>query len=151
MPEFVKNDVQTVLLGESLLFDDSIPCRSGYIIHDNGSGVFVLRGISTRCFARYVVHFSGNIAIPADGTASEPIAVAFAVNGETKATSRAVVTPTAVDDYFNVSANAIVDVPRGAVFTLSVRSVSGVTVGATGTPAPAINVENANLTIDKTA
>ena len=149
MPEFVRNEVQNVLLGESLQFDASIPCTSGYIIHDDGTGVFILRGISQKCYARYHLHFTGNIAIPSDGTASEPIAVAFGINGETRSTSRAIVTPTVVSDYFNVAIDAIVDVPRGTSFTVSVRSASGITVGETGTPAPSIDVQNANLTIDK--
>lgn len=151
MPEYAKNEVQNVLLGESVQFDAVIPCRSGYIIHEDGTGVFLLRGISNKCSARYVLEFTGNIAIPSDGTASEPIAIAIAVNGEAKQTSRAIVTPTAVESYFNVSATAIVDVPRGAIFSVSVRAVSGVTIGETGTPAPSIDVQNAKLDIDKTA
>ncbi len=150
MPEYIKNEVQNVLLGEGVIFNASIPCRSGFIIHEDGTAVFVLRGISSKCYARYQLHFSGNIAIPADGTASEPIAVAFAVNGEAKASSRAVVTPTVVEDYFNVNADAVIDVPRGSTFLVSVRAVSGITVGATGTPAPALDVQNAKLTIVKT-
>lgn len=151
MAEYIKNEVQNVLLGEGVILDASIPCRSGYVIHEDGTAVFVLRGISNKCFAQYQLHFSGNIAIPADGTASEPIAVAFAVNGEAKASSRAIVTPTVVEDYFNVNADTTIDVPRGSTYLVSVRAVSGITAGDTGTPAPAVDVQNAKLTITKTA
>lgn len=150
MPEYSYNPVQNVLLGEAVLLDNTNPCTKGYIFHDNGSGVFLIRGISQKCYAEYQLHFTANIAIPTTGTAAEPIAVAFAVNGESRATSRAIVTPTVVDDYFAVSIDTVIDVPRGTAFTVAVRAVSGVTVGAEGDPAPAINVQNAKLSISKT-
>lgn len=150
MPTYTKNEVQNVLLGEAVLLDNSNPCKSGYIYHENGTGVFLFRGISQKCYAEYTLHFTANIAIPADGTAAEPIALAFAINGESVQTSRAIVTPTVVDDYFNVSFDTVIDIPRGTTFTVSVRAVSGITVGATGDPAPSLNVQNARLSITKT-
>ena len=148
MPTYTKNEVQNVLLGEAVLLDNTNPCTKGYIFHDNGTGVFLVRGISQKCYAEYTLHFTANLAIPADGTAAEPIA--FAINGESVQTSRAIVTPTVVDDYFNVSFDTVIDVPRGTTFTVSVRAVSGITVGAIGDPAPAVNVQNARLSISKT-
>lgn len=150
MPTYTKNEVQNVLLGEAVLLDNTNPCKSGYIYHENGTGVFLFRGVSQKCYAEYSLHFTGNIAIPADGTAAEPIALAFAINGESVQTSRAIVTPTVVDDYFQVSFDTVIDVPRGTTFTVSVRAVSGITVGATGDPAPSLNVQNARLSISKT-
>lgn len=149
MPEYSYNPVQNVLLGEAVLLDNTNPCKSGFIFHEDGTGVFLFRGVSQKCYAQYSLHFTGNIAIPADGTAAEPIALAFAINGETKQTSRAIVTPTVVDDYFHVSFDTVINIPRGTSFTVSVRAVSGVTVGATGDPAPSLNVQNAKLTITK--
>jgi hypothetical protein len=148
MSEYFANELQSVDLNAPVTFYASIPCRNGYVIHENGQGIFTLRGITSNCFARYQVTFNGNIAIPA-GTVV-PIAVAIAVNGEPRPTSRAIFTPAAVEEYGNVTSTAIVTVPKGCCFSLSVRAVSGVTDVA-DTPAPAISVINSNLVINRIA
>ncbi len=79
-----------------------------------------------------------------------PIAVAVTINGESRPTSRAIFTPAAVDEYGNVTSTAIVTVPKGCCFSMSVRAVSGITE-PTDTPAPAINVINANLVVNRIA
>lgn len=147
--EFLANNVQVVDLNNPIVFDASIPCTKGYVFHEDGTGIFTLRGITPNCFARYQVTFNGNIAIPEGGTVT-PIAVAIAVNGETRPTSRAIITPTAVEEYGNVTSTAIITVPKGCCFSLSVRAVSGIT-DPTDTPAPSINVINSNLTIARIA
>ena len=150
--EFVSNAVQSVALNSPVLFTTSIPCNRGYVYHEDETGIFVLRGAPSSpcgCSAQYRVTFNGNIAIPEGGTVT-PIALAIAVNGEPRVTSRAIFTPAAVDEYGNVTSTAIVFVPKGCCFSLSVRAVSA-TDDVTVTPAPAINVQNANLVISKTA
>ena len=117
--------------------------------HEDETGIFTLRGITSNCFARYQVTFNGNIAVPEGGTVT-PIAVAIAVNGEARPTSRAIFTPAAVEEYGNVTSTAIVTVPKGCCFSLSVRAVSGVTDVA-DTQAPAISVINSNLVINRIA
>lgn len=150
MAEYLANAVQLVSLNNPILFtESSIPCRKGYIYHEDGTGVFTLKGITNNCFARYQITFNGNIAIPEDGTVV-PIAIAVSVQGEPRLTSRAIYTPAAVDEYGNVTSTAIVTVPRGCCFSASVRAVSG-TDDPTETPAPAINVQNANFVIDRIA
>lgn len=149
MAEYLANAEQTVNLNDPILFTASIPCNRGYVIHENGQGIFTLRGITSNCFARYQVTFNGNIAVPEGGTVT-PIAVAIAVNGEARPTSRAIFTPAAVEEYGNVTSTAIVTVPKGCCFSLSVRAVSGVT-DAADTPAPAISVINSNLVINRIA
>lgn len=148
MAEYLANAVQAVSLNDPVLFTASIPCTKGYVYHEDETGIFILRGITTNCFARYQVTFNGNIAIPEGGTVG-PIALAVAVNGEPRPTSRAIYTPAAVDEYGNVTSTAIITVPRGCCFSLSVRPVSA--VDPTETPAPAINVQNANLVISRVA
>ena len=148
MAEYLANAEQAVSLNDPVLFTASIPCTKGYIYHEDETGIFILRGITTGCFARYQVTFNGNIAIPTGGTVG-PIAIAIAVNGEPRPTSRAIFTPAAVDEYGNVTSTAIITVPRGCCFSLSVRAVSA--VDPTATPAPAINVQNANLVISRIA
>lgn len=149
MAEYVKNDVQSVALNTPVIFDSSIPCNKGYVYHENGTGILVLKGITPNCFARYRVTFNGNIAIP-EGGAVTPIAVALTVSGEPRLTSRAIFTPTAVDEYGNVTSTAIITVPKGCCFNLSLEYVSG-TSDPTVTPTPIINVQNANLVVDRTA
>lgn len=149
MADFVANAVQTVDLNQPILFDASIPCTKGYVFHENQTGNFILRGITPNAFARYQLTFNGNIAIP-EGGAVTPIAVAITVNGEARPTSRAILTPAAVDEYGNVTSTAIITVPRGCCFDIGVKYVSGVTDGTT-TPTPSINVINGNLEINRIA
>ena len=150
MAEYLANATQLVELNQPIVFSASIPCNRGNVIHEDETGIFILRGNSTGCFARYQVTFNGNIAVPEGGTVG-PIAVSVAVNGEARPTSRAIVTPAAVGEYNNVTSTAIVTVPRGCCFSVSVRAVSGIVDDATGTPAPAINVTNSNLVITRIA
>lgn len=149
MAEYLANAVQTVDLNSPVLFTASIPCTKGYVYHEDETGNFILRGRTPNCFARYQVTFNGNIAIP-EGGAVTPIAIAISVNGEARPTSRAIFTPAAVDTYGNVTSTAIITVPQGCCFDVTVKCVSGVTDGTT-TPTPAINVINANLDINRIA
>jgi hypothetical protein len=147
--EYLANAVQGVSLNAPIIFNASIPCRRGYIYHEDETGIFILRGVTNQCFATYQVTFNGNIAIPEGGTVG-PIAIAIAVNGEPRLTSRAIFTPTAVSDYGNVTSTAIIKVPRGCCFSLSVESIPAV-ADPTATPAPVIEVQNANLVINRIA
>ena len=150
MAEYLANPVQTVALNAPILFNASIPCNKGYVYHEDETGVFILRGITSNCFARYQVTFNGNIAIPEGGEVT-PIAVALAVSGEPRLTSRAIFTPAAVDEYGNVTSTALITVPKGCCFSLSVEYVDATTDDATVTPTPLIEVQNANLVINRVA
>lgn len=152
MAEYLANAVQEVALNSPILFTASIPCTRGYVYHEDETGIFILRGIVNNpscCFARYQVTFNGNIAIPEGGTAGS-IAVALTVNGEPRLTSRAIITPAAVEEYGNVTSTAIITVPRGCCFSVSVRAVPA-TTDPTVDPAPVIEVQNANLVISRIA
>jgi len=145
MAEFVSNAIQEVQPAQNVLLDTSIPCNRGYVLHRPGSGIVTLRGIvNSPCarFARYQVVFNGNIAVPTGETVG-PIAVALAIDGEPVQTSRAIVTPAAVDNYFNVTSTAIIDIPVGCCYTIAVENVSA--------PAVPINVQNANMTVSRIA
>lgn len=151
MAEYVYNPIQVVQPNQPVLLNSSIPCNKGYVYHREGSGLLTLRGIvnnPSACFARYQVTFNGNIAVPTDGTVGA-IAIALAINGEPIQTSRAIVTPAAVDEYFNVTSTAIITIPRGCCFNVSVENDSE---GATAADTPtAINVQNANLVVTRIA
>ena len=148
MAEFTYNPIQEVQPNAPVVLT-AIGCPKGYVLHRNESGIVTLRGITNNCFARYQVTFNGNIAVPEGGTVGA-ISVALAIDGEPVLTSRAIVTPAAVDNYFNVTSTAIVTVPKGCCVNVSVENTSESATPAT-TPAPAINVQNANLTITRIA
>lgn len=151
MAEFTYNPIQTVQPNQPVILNTSIPCNKGYVFHRNESGIVTLRGIVNNqcaCFARYQVTFNGNIAVPTGGTAG-PIAIALAVDGEPILTSRAIATPAAADDYFNVTSTAIITVPRGCCFNVSVENVTEPATPTT--PASPVNVQNSNLVVSRIA
>ena len=158
MAEYTYNPVQTVEPGQNVILNDNIPCNKGYVLHRNESGIVILRGIVNNpscCFARYQVTFNGNIAIPDGGTVG-PISVSLAIDGEPILTSRAIATPAATatepptsENFFNVTSTAIITVPRGCCFTVSIENTS--TPLAAGGVAPAILAQNANLTVTRIA
>ena len=144
MAEYTSNAVQTVAAGQNVLFTDApIPCTKGYVIHREGSGLFTLRGIVNNCsgcFARYKISFGANIAIPTGGTV-EPISLALAIDGEPIPTSSIISTPAAAEDYDNVYASIFITVPRGCCYTVAVENTS----------TQAIDVQNVNMIIERTA
>ena len=154
MAEYLTRDaVESVSLNSAIPFVDSIPCNKGYVFHQSGTGIFVLRGIVNNpraCFARYNIVFTGNVSIPTGGAVT-PIATAIVVSGESRDGSRSIVTPAAVDEYGNVTSRATVDVPRGCCFTVSVEYVNGSVNDPTVTPTPLINVVDGSLSISRTA
>ena len=144
MAEYTSNALQTVGLGQNVLLTESpIPCSRGYVIHREGSGILTLRGIVNNCngcFARYKVSFGANIAIPEGGTVG-PISLALAIDGEPIPTSSMIVTPAAVEEFWNVYASVFVTVPRGCCYTVAVENTS----------TQAIDVQNANIIVERTA
>lgn len=150
MAEYLANAVQNVALNGPVLFTASIPCNKGYVYHEDETGIFILRGCTNNCFARYQVTFNGNIAIPEEGEIT-PIAVAVTVNGEPRLTSRAIFTPADIDEYGNVTSTAIITVPKGCCFTASVRYIDATTDDPEIIPTPVIEVQNANFVITRIA
>lgn len=141
--EFLRNDVQTVVVNNPVLLDTAIGCNRGYVYHRPESGILILRGIvNNPCanFATYQVTFNGNIALSTGSTVG-PISIALAIDGEPIPTSQAIVTPAAVGDFFNVTSTAIIQVPKGCCFNVSVENISSV----------AIDVQNSNLVVDRIA
>ena len=152
MARFVKNEIQLVQPNQPVLLDGSWWANRRYLFHQEESGIVTLRGIVNNHYAEYAAYqvtFNGNIALPTGATVG-PIAIALARNGEPILTSRAIVTPAAVGQYFNVTSTDYIIVPRGCCFDISVENVSESATPAT-TPAPAINVQNANLTVVRVA
>ena len=151
MAEYAYNPIQLVEPNQNVLLNTVIACNKGYVYHRDGSGIVILRGI-VNCpqasFARYQVTFNANIALPT-GADVGPISVALAIDGEPIQTSKAIITPAAVDEYGNVTSTAIITVPRGCCFSVTVENVSA--PAAAGGVAPEINVQNANLVVSRIA
>ena len=141
MAEFTAVAQQTVEPNQVILFTDTPVRGNNSIMHRDGSGLVSLRGL-TCCQprARFRVSFGGNIAIPTGGTVG-PISVAIAIDGEPVASTRMIVTPAAVEEFFNVSRDVNIDVPAGCWAQVSVENTS----------ADDILVENANLIVERVA
>lgn len=139
MAQYVANAIQTVAIGQNVLFTDTPVCGNCNIMHREGSGIVTLRSPEKQC-ARFLVDFSGNITVAEDGTVGA-ISVAIAVSGEPLQSTNMIVTPAAIGDYFNVSSQAYINVPCGCCVTIAVENTSAET---------AIDVQNANLTVTRT-
>ena len=139
--EITNNAVQTVAVNQNVLLTDTVVSGNCSIVHRSGSGLVTLRGLTNnQCRARFRVTFGANIAIPTGGTA-EAISLAIAINGEGVATTTMITTPAAVLEYNNVFSSIFLDVPRGCCSQISVKNIS----------TQAINVQNANLIIERVA
>lgn len=152
MAEFTYNEVQLVQPGAAAVLNTTIGCNRGMVLHRPGSGILTLRGmVNNPCcrFARYRVAFDGNIAVPEGGTAGE-IQLALAIDGEIVLTSIAAATPAAAEQYWNVNGFAIIDVPAGCCYTVSVENAS-VSADPATTPAPALNLRNLNVEVTRIA
>lgn len=141
MAEFTSVLLQTVEENQNVLFTETPVCPTRCITHREGSGIVRVSGKSTsQQRARYLVAFSGNIQIPTGGTVGE-ISVAIAIDGEPLASTEMIVTPAAVENFFNVSSQAYIDVPCGCCVTIAVQNTSD----------QAIEVQNANLIVARVA
>lgn len=138
--EIIAITEQTVSANQNVLFTDSVTCGNCSITHRNGSGQVTLRGTTNQCRARYKVSFGGNLAIPTGGTV-EAISVALAIDGEPLSSSTMIVTPAAVEEYFNVFGAMFIDVPKSCCITVSVKN----------TTTQDILVQNANLIVERVA
>lgn len=133
MADYSANAIQTVNPGETIVFTEvETPCRRGFVRFREGTGSFLLSGwlpSKGGCMcarpreASYLIDFGANIAIPTGGTV-EPISVAIAIDGATVPATEMIVTPAAVDQYFNVSRAKNVGVWRGCCETVSIRNTS---------------------------
>ena len=145
MSEFSANAVQVVNPGESIIFTESpVPNRNGLVRHRDDTGNFLLSGyvpqsgcnccLAANRAASYLVDFGANISIPTGGTVG-PISVAVTVDGATVPSSTMIVTPAAVDEYFNVSRAINVEIWNGCCETVTIRNTSD----------QPIQVQNANI------
>ena len=140
MAEFINILLQEVEAGANVIYNDD-PIRGTPAIYRRaGAGVVTLRGLTNQCRARYRVSFGGNIAVPTGGTVEE-ISIALSIEGEALGAATALFTPAAVEEFGNVYVAAFIDVPRGCCVSVAVKNTS----------TQAINVQNANLIVERVA
>ena len=134
MAEWSNNALQTVNAGESVVFTNNpVPCERGFVRHRDETGNFLLSGWTPnnncRCCcnrnksALYLVDFSANIAVPTGGTV-EAISLAVTIDGAVIPSSQIVVTPAAVEEFFNVSVAINAQIWKGCCETITVQNTS---------------------------
>ena len=138
--EIIANALQTVQANQNVYFTDTVICGNTSMTHRDDSGLVMLRGITNQCRARFKVSFGANIAISAGGTVG-PISLAIAIDGEAVPATMMIVTPAAVEQFFNAGADLFIDVPRGCCVSVSIKNIS----------TEAVEVQNANLIITREA
>ena len=149
MAEYSNASVQTVNPGESVVFTvTDVPCERGFVRHRDGTGMFLLAGYVPPQYgvcacrrkktANYFVDFAANIAVPTGQTVG-PISLAVTIEGATIPSSTMIVTPAAVEEYFNVSRAIDIDVFKNCCETVSIRNTSTIP----------ILVQNANINFSR--
>ena len=138
--EITANAVQTIGANQNVIFTETPVEGSCSILHREGSGLTTLRGMTNQCRARFRAFFSGNVALPTGATVA-PIQLAIAVNGEPVAATTMIYTPAAVEEYGNVASAVYLDVCSGCCITVSVKNTTDA----------AIEIQNANLIVERVA
>lgn len=138
--ELVANALQTVNANQNVLFTDTVIGGNSSIVHRNGSGIVMLRAITNQCRSRFKVSFGGNIAIPTGGTV-EAISLAITIEGEPVGATTMIVTPAAVENYFNIHSDVFIDVPKGCCYSIGVENIS----------TQPILMQNANIIVERVA
>lgn len=142
---FYTNDaVQTIQPGASAVFNTVV--SNDDVGHVDGTGSFILSGgpkrpqrcgcCNRQSCKRYSVNFGANIAVPTGETVG-PISVALSVSGGTVPASTMIVTPAAIEEYFNVSTDILVPIVCGCCQSVTVTNLSTIP----------INMQNASITI----
>ena len=132
MAEFLGIALQTVEENDNVLFTEDVFCSGRGITRRPGSGIVRVSGNGSQGRARYLVAIGGTVG---------EISVAISIDGEALASTQMIVTPAAVENFFNVSAQAYIDVPCGCCVTIAVENTSD----------QAIEVQNANLIVVRVA
>lgn len=147
MAEYSYPLTQTVAVDENILFlNGDRCCKRGYIIHNNTSGVFRLKGICKNCSPRavYKVNFHANVAVApaADGGVLEPVTLALVQNGEVQQNTVSTVTPVAIGDLWVINFETLIELPCGCCDTIAVKNISEST---------SITAQNSNILFERIA
>ena len=122
MIELINTAVQTVPIGQSVVYN-AVAARGGCAERrrEGSAQITLLKP------GRYLVTFSGNIAVPTGETVGE-ISLAMTYDGEVLGGSTMRATPAAVEEYFNVSTQHYVDVYCNCCVNVAIQNTSGIPV-----------------------
>ncbi len=138
--EVIANELQTVEVNNSVLFQTALSSSNPSIIWRAGSGLVTLRGLGPQLRARFRVAYHANVAL-STGAEIAPVEMAVRINGEGVASSLTMSTPAAVEEFNSISASTLIDVPAGCCTQITLANV-----GTTS-----IDVQNASMTIERVA
>ena len=131
MIELINTAIQTVPVGQSVVYN-AVAAKGGCAErHREGSAFVTLTKPG-----RYLVSFSGNIAVPTGETVGE-VSLTLTYDGEVIGGSTMRATPAAVEEYFNVSTQHYVDVYCNCCVNVAVLNTSTIPV----------LVDNPNITV----
>ena len=123
MIELINTAVQTVPIGQSVVYDNAVyRSRGGSETYRGDGGQIKLTRPGV-----YRVTFDGNIAVPTGGTVGE-ISLGITQDGEVLNGTIARVTPAAVEEYFHVSAQTLVVVTCNCCVPVAVRNTSDIPI-----------------------
>lgn len=146
MAEYTESSVQIVEPGGVVTFSENpVPCTRGFVRHREGAGNFLLSGWTPSKMgcrasnaALYSISFGANISVPDGGTA-DAISLGISIDGSVIPSSQMIVTPAAVDEYFNVARTINAQVWNGCCETITVVNTSD----------QAIQVSDANIIFNR--
>ncbi len=138
--EVIANELQTVEVNSSILFQTALSSNNPSIIWRAGSGLVTLRGIGPQLRARFRVAYHANVAISTGETVA-PVEIAIRINGEGVASSRTMSTPAAAEEFNSVSASTLIDVPAGCCTQITLANI-----GTTS-----IDAQNVSMTVERVA
>ena len=135
MIELIQTAEVTVPVGQMIAFNETAVKSGCAEYHRDGAATIRLLKPG-----RYLVTFSGNIAVPTGETVGE-VTLALTADGGAVSGSTMRATPAAVEEYFNVSTQHYVDVP------CCCGAIGVANVGVENIGAIPVLVDNANITV----
>lgn len=135
MIELTNPEIQTVLVGQRVIFDRAVTHTGCAEYHRGTSG-----NVTLTKPGKYLVSFSANIAVPTGVTPTE-VALDLIQDGDILSGTVMRATPAVALEYFNVSTDRIVDVFCGTTSVIGVANA-----GTTN-----VNVDNPNIIVRRIA
>lgn len=142
MLNVIAKAAQTVAVNQNVVFTNTrvksrrCACASGWLNHDDGSGLFEVTNRGNLPMA-VEVDFNANVSAAAAGAT----ALTLELNGEAIGGTEMDYTVVTAEVYQNVKASTLIAVPAGSSFTVSVGNIS----------ATSVLVKDANIIIKKLA
>ena len=142
MLNVIAKAAQTVAVNQNVVFTNTrvksrrCGCSSGWLNHDDGSGLFEVTNRGNLPMA-VEVEFNANVSAAAAGDT----ALTIELNGEAIGGTEMDYTVVTAEVYQNVKASTLIAIPAGSSFTISVGNIS----------ATSVLVKDANIIIKKLA